>query len=149
MPASDISEQMRVGFPLWARMGVLFGSMVALVIGLYGWLGFRHDLASEAAERERAATGLATTLAGGIDGDVHATFLTAEDMERKEYRDIQAWLHAAGEDNDIGWIGTSARDERGHHHYVIDSELEGSFPTGYPIFDGITYRERVLAGQVV
>ncbi|MBW1880393.1 MAG: HAMP domain-containing protein, partial [Deltaproteobacteria bacterium] len=149
MPGTTTSKQMRVVYPLWAKLGGVFGALIGVFIGLYGWHAFRHDLAAEEAELERVAVGLATTLAGGIDGDVHATFHTAADMDRPEYRHIQRWLSEARVDNDIWWIGTSTRDAQGHHHYVIDGDLESSFPPGYPIFDGIGYRERVLAGEIL
>ncbi|MBW2258766.1 MAG: HAMP domain-containing protein, partial [Deltaproteobacteria bacterium] len=148
MPGTTTSKQMRVVYPLWAKLGGVFGALIGVFIGLYGWHAFRHDLAAEEAELERVAVGLATTLAGGIDGDVHATFHTAADMDRLEYRHIQRWLSEARVDNDIWWIGTSTRDAQGHHHYVIDGDLESSFPPGYPIFDGIGYRERTAIAPI-
>ncbi len=139
----------RVFFPLWARFGTFFGGLVCSLMALYGWYGFRVDQQAQAARRQEEATGLAATLAAGIDGDAHGRMTDASAMHSQAYRELHAWLLEAKLQSGLKWVGTTARDSRGRDHFVVDAGKGAVLPIGYPIFDGVLLRDRVYAGATI
>lgn len=127
-------DEERVLFPLWAKLGLLFGGLVGLAFATLGWLDFKQDLARERAENKRKLMGFAEALALGIDGDVHRTFRRTGDMERPEYRKLVHWLARVVETNRLKWAGTLVQVGPDRWAYAVDSSDE-PLPPGYPIFD--------------
>jgi class 3 adenylate cyclase len=146
---SDAAIIMRVRFPLWARMALAFGGLIGLFMLLWGGWELRRDLAEEEARREARLVGLAETLAVNLDGAAHAALTRTDDMGRESYAQMLERLRAARVANGLDWVGSSARDGRGHFYTVLDGGSPPPIPVGYPIFDGIALRERVYDGEVV
>ena len=135
----------RVRFPLWSKLGLVFGGMLGAFVALYGWLGFQSDMAAEAAARRAKLTGLATTLASAVDADAHGRLRVPGDVRRPEYDEIRALLMTAREANALTWVGTTAPDDRGRWSFVVDGGAVAPYPIGYPIFDGAEFRRRAVA----
>lgn len=150
-PSAPPSEKAttRVRFPLWAKLGLAFGGLVGVVISVVGIVGFDSDVTAERERRRAEMVGLARALAAGIDGDLHATFTHARDMERPEFRRYRDWLHETIEVTGVDWIGTSATEGDLRYHFVVDGGGGSPPPVGYPIFDGVAERRRAFADEVV
>lgn len=146
--ADDASEPAptlaRVRFPLWAKLGLVFGGVLGVVVTVYGIISFEADLDAEAARTKHRLRGLAETIAAGIDGDIHAGFRTSEDMERPTYTRLRAWLSSARSANDLAWTGTIAADNRDRQYFVVDGSKNAPYPIGYPIFDGGAFRRSAM-----
>lgn len=139
----------RVRFPLWARMAVAFGGLIGLFMVLWGGWELRRDLSREAQRREAHLVALAETLSASLDASAHAQMVGTADMGQPDYARMVGQLRAAREANQVGWIGSSARDQRGHYYTVLDGGSPPPIPIGYPIFDGVSLRERVYTGESV
>ncbi len=144
------TASLRVLFPLWAKLGLVFGGLAASLIAAALWLDHNDQLAVERRAQQVMIEGLAQTLAYQIDGDVHRSFTTPKAMKRPDYRHLAQWMRVATNGAEVGWIGTSKRDRKGRWSYVIDSGVEAPFPVGYPIFDGIKERNHAWEeGEVI
>ncbi len=124
-----------VVFPLWAKLGLLFGGLVGLFIAFYGWYGFRSDLEREKDTYRAHLLGLASAMASAVDGDAHATFLTQEAAADPAFIRLRDWLRGAIKANGLRWAGTLRRDALGHVTYVVAAEESDPMPVGYPMFD--------------
>ncbi len=138
----------QIKFPLWAKLGFAFGLLIGAFLALYGWYGYRQDMARAAEQDRRTLEGLAQTIAAGIRGDVFETFRSSKDMARPEYRATYRWLRAAIEANDLKWAGAIARRKGTRLYYVIDGEATGALPLGYPVFDVYPETLAALDGRV-
>ncbi len=143
--SAPIPPLSRVSFPLWAKMSLTFGGLIGALVLAWGALDLTADLREERARRQDKLQGLAQTVAASIDGQLHASFTRSTDTERPEHAALVSILRTARHANDLGWIGTSARDDRGRHFLVIDGGSPPPLPVGYPIFDGLSLRDAVYA----
>jgi class 3 adenylate cyclase len=137
-----------IWFPLWMRMAVAFGTLTGVFVLLWGVWDLRGALADEESRRKQRLVGLAQTVAVSLDGVAIAKIKRTADMNTAPYIRVTEQLRKVRDANDLAWIGTSVRDERGHYHSVIDGGNPPPIPVGYPIFDGIALRETVYTGQV-
>jgi len=124
----------RLLFPLWAKLGLFYGALVSLAIAGIGLYNFHTEERREEELYRSKLVGLASTMAGVIDGDLHQTFRSARDQQRPEFQRLAVWLQRTVPDNDLKWTGTITRDEHGRFAYVLDSAIQPQ-PVGYPIFD--------------
>ncbi len=137
-------------FPLWLKLGLLFGTLAGGSIAAVGWVEFTEQLDGEIEARRTRLVGLATTLGFEIEGDIHQTFTSEAHARTPEHRHLSKWMRVAIRSSQVDWIGSSTRDADGHWSYVVDSADEAPFPVGYPIFDGIADRDRAWeTGEVV
>jgi class 3 adenylate cyclase len=133
----------RVLFPLWAKLGLLFGSLSAAMLGANGWVDLTRDRAHQLDAQRRSLRSIAVTLAGAIDGQAHASLLQDSDSERPVYaRTMELLETGRGTSSDADWVGTCTRDADGHWHYAVDSDSAAPIPIGFPIFDGYAARNQ-------
>lgn len=147
-PAEPSTER-RALFPLWAKLGLLFGLGLAVFLALYGMSTFTDEMEREHQAYEKQMLGLARTLAVGIDAQQHTTFTRVGDRERPEFVRLQSWLRAATEANHLKWIGTLVREAPGRWVYGVDSASGAPLPPTYPIFDITEAHEQAWSGRVV
>lgn len=129
-------------------MALSFGGLFGLFVVFWGGWELQQDLANEEARREQRLVGLAQTVATSLDGDVHAQFTRTADMKTQPYADMITRLRNVRQANELAWVGTCARDERGRYYTVLDGGNPPPIPVGYPIFDELALREQVYAGEV-
>ncbi len=135
-------------FPLWAKLGLVFGGMLGVFMGGYGWLSFQADIEADRVRQRAKLQGLARSLAAAVDGDAHATLRASADMERPAYAELRALLQVVDEANQLAWVGTAGTDDKGRFFFVGDGTNERPFPIGLPIFDGAELRRAALAKEV-
>ena len=139
----------RARFPLWVKLGLLFGSLMAVFVSAQGWWDFQSDLQREMEIREQRLLGLAESMAMAIDGDLHASFRSSRDMKRPKYQHLARWLVASTKANQVRWAGTLTMDDEGHLSYVIDGSSTAQLPVGYPIFDVYDVHHQAYEGRTV
>jgi len=136
----------QVRFPLWAKMGLVFGGLVGAAVALVGWTLYERDLQAGLRAYEARLLGLAQAVAGGIDGDEHQRFRRVADMARPEYRRLSLWLRQAAVANEVHWIGTLIPAGPTGLAYGIDPETDAASPPGFPLFDVREEERQALAG---
>jgi adenylate cyclase len=142
--------RVRVTFPLWIKLGVLFGGVYGLAVAGYGAWDWQ-ELVAEQERAERAELEeLAVVVAAGIDGDAHATFATEADRGRPAFARAQQLLRFAADRSELVYYATTcAPDDQGFWQYVVDGDREAPYPVGFPIFDGIGERNRAFEGRLL
>jgi len=136
-------------FPLWAKLGLLFGLGLAVFLSLYGMQTFNEEVEREFETHRKQMLGLAKTLAAGIDAEEHRTFLRVADRERASYKRMQEWLRVSVEANHMKWAGTLVQESPGRWVYGVDSTPAGPLPPTYPIFDITEAHEEAWKGRTV
>lgn len=144
------SSPPRVAFPLWIKLGALFGGVYGLAVAGYGAWDWRL-LVEEQARAERAELEeLAVVVAAGIDGDAHATFATEADRASPAFARAAQLLRFATERSElVYYASTCAPDEQGFWRYVVDGDRDAPYPVGFPLFDGIAERNRAWEGRLL
>lgn len=133
----------RVRFPLWLKLGATFGCVVAGALIAVQWHNLEQELEGWQQQQTAHQLGLAQATAILLDGEVLDTFRRGPDMQRPEYGRILGMLrsirHAAG----VRWLGIYGR--RGERYfYLIDGEDEDPLPLNYPLFDVTPALRRAL-----
>jgi len=124
-------------FPLWAKLGLIFGGLTGVFLAGYGWMNFQADLAYEEERRKDKLLGLAHALADhpGL-GEQVANFTAQADAKRPEYEQIRDWIYSAREAIGVSWTGITTKDAQDRFSFIMDSSRSAPLPVGYPIFDG-------------
>lgn len=147
---SDVPTMPRVRFPLWAKLGLLFGGMFGGAIAIYGSYTIQAERQREADRLRQEMVAVGTALAAGIDGDTFRSFHRESDRERPSFQNLVRQLHSVVEHADsVTWAGTNRRDANGHWHWVVEHTNENPYAVGYPIFDGEHERNEALEKGVV
>lgn len=143
------SNDLRVRFPLWVKLGVLFGGVYGAVVAAYGAWDWRTLVLEEQQRRQSELETVAHVVAAGIDADAHALFRFETDRALPAFRETsEALKHAIDRSGVVTWAGTCTRDDHGHWRYVVDGSSNGQpFPVGYPIFDGVRERDLAFEGR--
>jgi len=137
-------------FPLWVKLGLLFGGLIGSFIGLYGMLTVHSERAREAERLRQEMEAVASALSAGIDGDVFRSFQRESDRERPTFQAVVRQLHSVVQTADsVTWAGACRRDDAGRWHWVVEHTNENAYPVGYPIFDGEAERNRAYDEGVV
>jgi len=128
------TNQDRVRFPLWLKLGATFGGIVAVSVAVVLWLNLDAELAHRQSQQTAHQLGLAQATAILLDGDTLRTFTRGPDMERPQYARVLEMLRAIRHASGVRWLGIYGR--RGdRYHYIIDGEEEDPLPLNYPLFD--------------
>lgn len=140
----------RVAFPLWIKLGVLFGGVYGLAVAGYGvWDWSALVAEKEVAERAELEE-LAVIVAAGMDGDAHATFQDESARARPAFARATQLLRYASEKSALVYYATTcAPDADGFWRYVVDGDRDAPYPVGFPIFDGVSERDRAFEGRVL
>ena len=138
-------------FPLWAKLGLLFGTLFGSAIAAYGGLAVRSDLADEQGRLRGEMRAAGAALAAGIDGETFASFQRESDRERPSFQAVVHQLHSVVDAaTSVTWAGTCRRDDKGTWHWVVEHTNENAYAVGFPIFDGEAERNHALdSGEVV
>ncbi len=147
--AAPPSPARRAFFPLWAKLGLVFGLLVGLLIASYGLFSYRAELLRERVEHQDRLLGLAQTIAGAIDGDLHRSFTRTRDAKRPEFQRLYDWLRMVADKNGLKWAGTLQRDAEGHFAYGVDGSEASPLPPTYPLFDVSPAHQQAWAGEAV
>ncbi len=147
-PPRDSIAVGRAVFPLWSKLGLAFGLLMACALASFGWSDFRHDLQRETDRREVVLMGLAQSMAEAIDGDAHAALQRGADMESESFQRLYRWLCSAVEANGLMYAVTLTPDDQGRLSYVIDGTPSAPLPLGFPIFDVNEGHREALAGEL-
>ena len=140
------SPAARVAVPLWLKLGVTFGALVAGLLLLLGWLDFRTTVEEQRVTRRERMLDLSTYLADGVDGDLVTGFRVAADMETPAYQELRARLRAFRDAHSMRWAGIYARHGTAPC-YLLDAEDEEPLPINYPVFERWDALERAFAGE--
>jgi class 3 adenylate cyclase len=144
--SSDKPSRSRVRFPLWLKLGLLFGGLSAITTAAFGYVNARAAVADERAEQRTRMLRWVEVTAKAIDVDTLRTFRRAEDMDRPEYRRISNHLHAMQKAANVRWAGLYRR-EGDRDSFLVDMG-EAGMPIGYPLFDTYPELDRAFAGEV-
>ncbi len=128
------TNEHRVRFPLWLKLGGVFGVIIALVMAALLTFDMHEDLTTQAEQRERRLVGLAEASARLLDGDLLHTFVRTPDMAREEYTQLRETLRFIRHANHVRWTGIYGH-RRGRYQYIVDAEDEDPLPLNYPVFD--------------
>jgi class 3 adenylate cyclase len=139
----------RVLFPLWIKLGALFGGVYGLAVAGYGAWDWSVVVEEQARAQRAELEELASVVAAGIDGDAHASFTSESDRARPEFARAVQLLRLASERSElVYYASTCAPDAQGFWRYVVDGDREAPYPIGFPIFDGILEREEAYEGRL-
>ncbi|MEQ1504661.1 MAG: adenylate/guanylate cyclase domain-containing protein [Myxococcota bacterium] len=142
-------EELRVAVPLWTKLGALFGGVYGVAVASYGYWDWQELVREEIARRQSELETLAQVIAGGIDGEAHASFRLEADRARPEFAAIGDTLRYTIDRSDtIDWASTCTRDDLGHWQYVVDGSHTAPYPVGFPIFDGTSERDLAFEGRI-
>ena len=83
--SSAKKKHIKARFPLWLKLGGLFGGLFALIISGSGYFFMMKDFRESDERREKRLVGLVQVVSHIIDGDVHSTFNGRTDMARLYY----------------------------------------------------------------
>ena len=136
----------RVRFPLWLKLGLLFGGLSAITTAVFGYLNAQAAVeAEQSQQRERMLRWVQVT-AAQIDGDILPSFRRGADMQRPAYQEIVARLRAVQKAANVRWAGLYRR-EGDRDSYLVDIG-KAAVPIGYPLFDTFPALDRAFAGEV-
>jgi class 3 adenylate cyclase len=138
-------------FPLWVKLGLLFGTLFGAATAGWGALTVQNHQQDEQDRLEAEMRTAAAALAAGIDGDTFASFQRESDRERPSFQAVVNQLHSVVEEaGAVSWAGTCRRDDRGTWHWVVEHTNENAYAVGFPIFDGEAERNQALTtGETV
>ncbi|MBI2571219.1 MAG: HAMP domain-containing protein [Candidatus Schekmanbacteria bacterium] len=138
----------KVTFPLWLKLGGLFGLLFAGLVAASGIYIVRIDIEETDRDREERLRGLVQVVVQHIDGDVHDTFRRRSDMNRSEFLAVRDDLRMVMRTNNLVWAGTYRRDD-GAYSVVVDADSRAPLPIRYPLFDMTAMEDQAYAGRVV
>lgn len=132
-------------FPLWAKLGLLFGTLIGATTVGYGALTVRNRAAVDADRLEKEMLAVGAAVAVSIDGDTFDSFQREDDRRRASFQQVVRVLHSVVEQApSVTWGGTCRRDDDGNWHQVVEHVNENAYSVGFPIFDGIAERNQAL-----
>jgi HAMP domain-containing protein len=134
-PAAAELEPGRALVPLWVKLGLVFGLLMAIAQAAFSWFDLQDDLDRERERRRRDLLGLARTMAAAIEGERLDVLRRSEDRQRPEWQELRTWLHGAISDNDVLYAVVLRADARGRWSYVVVGDEAGPLPPGFPVFD--------------
>lgn len=140
---------MRVRFPLWLKLALVFGGLMSLVMLAQAAWSLHTALERDQEEHREQLTGLVQVLASQIDGDAFASHVSSADMQRPEFQALVDSLHLAYESMSLDWVGASRMENDGQFHIVADGGPPPPYPVGYPLFYGGELRRLAMAGDTV
>ncbi len=148
-PTPQESSPVRVAFPLWTKLALVFGGLMSLVIIASAAISFQRELQQGREEQRARLEGLAEVIASQVDGDLFTTFVSSADMERPEFQALVRSLHLAHESMDLDWVGASRQEHGGQFHIVADGGPPPPYPIGYPMFYGVEERKEATRGETL
>ena len=140
-PASE-----RVRFPLWLKLGSVFGLLTATTLLVAGVLDYRSELRRSDADRHRRLLGLAQSAVELVAGDRVTTFRRSEDMQRQDYRQLAGVLRRFRDANNVQWTGLYGQED-GRFHYLVSSTGASGIPLMHPYFDPTPGLRQAFAGE--
>jgi len=124
----------RVLFPLWAKLGLLFGGFTALAVVVAAQLAVTAEVRDAEEQQAARLMGLADSARLLVDATAVAAFTDETAAEQRDYRRIAKALRAFRDANHIHWVGLLGR-AGDRFHYLLDCSETDPYPVTLPFFD--------------
>ena len=130
------SSPPRVRFPLWARLGILFGLLTSSLLIVTGWFDRIDERESARAMNQVRMEGIATAVARLLDGDAVSTWVRGGGVrEEPGFQSVLGRLRQVRDAGGLNWVGIYGRKGE-RTFYLMDTEDEDPVPPLFPYFDG-------------
>lgn len=144
-PSPTSAGTLHVPFPLWVKLGALFGLLLGSSFLGFGLWTVDRDVEQERGRLRLEMEAVAVALAAGIDGDVYASFQVEQDRGRPSFQMVVRQLDSVVQTaSSVTWAGACRREDDGRWTWVVEHTNENAYPVGFPIFDAESARNEAI-----